>query len=1271
MRQLKYLLIVCFTILLQLLNQNINAQCVPTVTGPQPGDSIGILKVELFDFAGGLLFSNQSDAEEGYVDRTALPAPLLLAGDNYILHVTTNNSNNDSLYMMAKMDFDNDSVLFGLASERIARWDKFPGNNALLIDTFNVPTGFSCDTINIRFRIAVSTDNLLDFKAFLCALSQLDGDIEDYTVRTIDSCFYCTPIASNNVSGDSIGILNLTLNTINNTTLPDQGYEDFTNIITTLGKGMTYNMIMTGGFTNQNLAAWIDYDQNKDYDVIGEAITPLTFFPTIPRLTPSINTFKVPLNVPSDTTRLRVVSNNVPISAFVFFGANCTDMLKGDIEEYSINIVDTIGFYTSQINRGCIYANSVDKIIMRIEVVNSYPNNIRTLTQFDFNTNGSTTPNVDITNAKLWYSGAVQGNLCNSSTLLATILNPNGNFSFTTSQPLSYDKNYFWLTYDISSTASINNKLDASFIQAIVDGNNYFPDSISPAKNYTICTKTDYRRKEANIWYLSRSFFYGSIGIDFNCSPPKLLGDANKAFSNIGGAGTISDKNGDLLFYTDGSEIYNRCHLPMLNGTGVVLGGGSKTFAIPFQNPGNPQQYYIISTYNASPPINRKALYYTLVDMSLDGGLGGVVPGKGNILLMDSIYGNDVVAVTSHCNNRDIWVLSGQTHTNIYKAFLFDSNGIAPPVISNAGLSYKYPRSVGTIKFSPNGKKMIVNLLQLQPDSSLPVPPQLFDFDNTTGIVSNPIPLNIRDGIGATFSPDNSKLYLSRDSTGEIYQYDLCNGNNRTFIGTDLGGGAGAIVGSAYFLQNAPDGKIYISSAAQPYSFVPTAAISVIANPNSPTPSFLPNGFPLDGKFLSPASFISGFNEAIFNQSVYSDSIYAGFDYVITCGDSIAFIDTTPDLPGCVVYPKTWFWDFGDPVSGIANTSTLQNPKHLFSNTGTYRVMMAIEEQCQRDTAYLDVTIISDTSYSLPSDTLCIGDFVQIGISSYNDSNIIYTWNPISNLINPDSATTLANPSITTTYTLTVSYGICADTITETVFVDTISINVSNDTVLCINDSIQLSATSNTGNNFLWTPNQFITNVTLSNPVVFPPVFTQYHVTTTNLSTGCSKSDSINIGIINAITSPLFDSVICSNLLLDASNINASGYLWSTGETTPKITITEPDTIWVQVFESSCIGLDTGIYEPCPSLFIPNSFSPNGDGDNDFLGIRSLGVKSLHWSIYDRWGNKVFRANGTTDQWNGKYLDKPVATGVYVYHIKGEFIDDKKIELKGNITLIR
>ena len=92
-------------------------------------------------------------------------------------------------------------------------------------------------------------------------------------------------------------------------------------------------------------------------------------------------------------------------------------------------------------------------------------------------------------------------------------------------------------------------------------------------------------------------------------------------------------------------------------------------------------------------------------------------------------------------------------------------------------------------------------------------------------------------------------------------------------------------------------------------------------------------------------------------------------------------------------------------------------------------------------------------------------------------------------------------------------------------------------------------------------------------------------------------------------------------------------------------------------------------------LFIPNSFSPNNDGNNDILFVRGSGIKNIKLFIYNRWGEKVYQCSMLNIQcskgWDGTYRGKKLNAGVFVYYIEVEFVDGQFIRQKGNVTLIR
>ena len=100
----------------------------------------------------------------------------------------------------------------------------------------------------------------------------------------------------------------------------------------------------------------------------------------------------------------------------------------------------------------------------------------------------------------------------------------------------------------------------------------------------------------------------------------------------------------------------------------------------------------------------------------------------------------------------------------------------------------------------------------------------------------------------------------------------------------------------------------------------------------------------------------------------------------------------------------------------------------------------------------------------------------------------------------------------------------------------------------------------------------------------------------------------------------------------------------------------------------------TVYYQNCSTIFIPNVFSPNNDGVNDIFKVRATNLSSFNFQIFNRWGQLLFETNNNNEGWDGKYLNKDVSPGVYVWLINAKdkngsvFYNGKN---KGTITLVR
>jgi gliding motility-associated-like protein len=143
---------------------------------------------------------------------------------------------------------------------------------------------------------------------------------------------------------------------------------------------------------------------------------------------------------------------------------------------------------------------------------------------------------------------------------------------------------------------------------------------------------------------------------------------------------------------------------------------------------------------------------------------------------------------------------------------------------------------------------------------------------------------------------------------------------------------------------------------------------------------------------------------------------------------------------------------------------------------------------------------------------------------------------------------------------------------------------------------------------------------------------------------------------------------------LNADNPKAR-WRWSTGEVGPKLGVVAPGIYGVTVTVDGCSGSDTVIVRQDCYMALPNVFSPNGDGVNDYFFPRPLlakGLATFKMDIYNRWGQLIFTTNKTEGSgWDGKFNDVVQPEGVYVYVIDATFVDGQKERHQGNVTLIR
>ncbi len=360
---------------------------------------------------------------------------------------------------------------------------------------------------------------------------------------------------------------------------------------------------------------------------------------------------------------------------------------------------------------------------------------------------------------------------------------------------------------------------------------------------FTITIQTGFSQKEDFFWVLgydsdTSSTNFGGTNIDFNVEPPDIyyeFRDMNFDITNS----SICDSMGNLLFYTNGIAISSYNGEIMENGEGLNpdpftddwIDEGYPLYqgTLILPQPESSNLYYLFheeySWTPNDPNYNVKVftLYYTLIDISANNGLGVVIE-KNIPVIQDTIdYGK--ITATKHANGIDWWILIPEFDSNKYYRILFTENGVTSIDSQEIG-DFVYA-GLGQAVFSPNGNKYVRYILKnINVGNFL----NIYDFDRCTGLLSNPEQYSIIDTAyagGVAISPNSRYLYVP--SFGYTYQYDLeaddVEASKDTVAIYD--GFVDIVLPTTFFLaQLAPDDKIYINSNNS------VRYLHVIHNPN-------------------------------------------------------------------------------------------------------------------------------------------------------------------------------------------------------------------------------------------------------------------------------------------------------------------------------------------------------------------------------------------------------------------------------------------------------
>lgn len=486
-----------------------------------------------------------------------------------------------------------------------------------------------------------------------------------------------------------------------------------------------------------------------------------------------------------------------------------------------------------------------------------------------------------------------------------------------------------------------------------------------------------FAQNEAANWY-----FGENAGINFNSFTGGVtVLDDGKLFTREGCA-SISNGDGNLLFYTDGVTVYNKNHEQMPNGDNLLGDSSSTQSALIIPLPNSNTLFYLFTVGSNQ---NNTGLKYSIVDISLDNGLGDVISKNSNLL---SRCAEKILAVSKDCSSGSIWVIStsningdGIDNLNTFFAFELSENGInTTPIKSTFNIDISDTR--GYLKINSDGTK----IASANVTSGL----YLFDFDAANGIVSSPNKITISFSqanlpYGVEFSPDGEILYVSssNDFNGSFTENLDPNNHISTLIQYNLNA---ANISQSYTvldsrnlyrggLQLGLDGKIYRALSETYDTGLPY--LGIINNPNT---LGMEANYNHEGVFLGSKKSTQGLPP--FVQSLFNNKMD-----IINNGNSTTSITLcqgdTYTLVADEIFGATYNWT-KDGVAIANNTNTLN-----VLETGEYEVIVFLDSKgCKTKTGSAKVNFVSFPEVNNTILQQCDDEIID-GKSFFNLNNAI------------------------------------------------------------------------------------------------------------------------------------------------------------------------------------------------------------------------------------------------------------------------------------------
>lgn len=728
--------------------------------------------------------------------------------------------------------------------------------------------------------------------------------------------------------------------------------------------------------------------------------------------------------------------------------------------------------------------------------------------------------------------------------------------------------------------------------------------------------------------------------------------------SNPGSAGYPN------IFFANGQPMPNSDLMSNVSGDGVPL-------IVP--QPGRTDVYYIFY-------IKKGGLYYSIVDMTSNGGQGGVVSTKKNILIgkINELVDQKLSAIPG-CHG--VWIACRARTSNRYISYLLDNNGVSKiPAYSEVGLlplTYYGGSNLigGLMKSSVDGRRMAVAAVTSYPGTSVGARGglELYDIEKCSGRLYNPLVLDTIPYYGVCFSPDGSKLYATALFERRLYQFDLAQPSTASVIASKtlvLTNPYGSSQPDKFILgdvKRAINGRLYLSNNVC-FSGSSQEAMHEIQFPNQP-------GI-LCGAVVNAISFPSpacpGLNLPADIVAVkMADTIESGSHLVSGCfKDSVAI--THPGPVNCL----RW------------NDSSFDNPR-IIKKAGTY-IRYYNDGGC---TVHVDTFRVAYPMFPIegPQAFSCPRAF-NGGKQFYpsDSSELRFEWlNSTFNVIRSSvskSGDKLEGLDTGAYYVRIKSEGGCDSVVRFVVkALPQPKAGFSMNEAACKNEDVQIRDTS-----FAAKVKYFLAFDTINsrNTVYqFDRTGEQRVVQIVGNAEGCSDTMEKTITVRDFSFQLLTD-----NELVDrGSAINIRSFAgeyydvlsWEPAFKFPNqasvsqnlMVDTTIAVVVKAVSEYGCKDTATLAINVRPKVFMPTAFSPNGDGLNDRFRPVIIGAPAFvrYFRIYNRWGEIVYQQQGTSasEGWDGRFNNNQAEIGTYHYVIEIETSGVETFYQKGDVVLLR